>query len=166
MEDSVNNKNKFIKEFIKERLDYLDKTNKKFKYLIETPSENVIQNEKEQIIIFKVKNIEIYKGPVTILGNFDLNTRIWLWAWVTPYFTSKQTKHSRDILEYGLQLDPESNSFIHFYLKNHFISSRIYFETDIALDVHLALSLYIAKTKFIYSKYDKQLNLIQYFMVN
>jgi hypothetical protein len=163
MEDMVN---KDITEFIKQRLNYLDESNNKFKHLIKISSDNVIQNEVDQTIIFKDKDIEIYKGKITTLGSFDLNTKIWLWAWVTPYFTSKQTKHSRDILEYGLKLEPDSNSLIHFYLKNHIISSRIYFDTDIALDVHLAISLYIAKTKFIYPKYDKTLNLIQYFMVN
>ena len=172
MEDNVENdmehsmNNKYIKEFIKERLNYLDESNEKYKHLIKIKSENVKQNDKTRIMTFKDKDIEIYKGKVTTLGSFDLNTKIWLWAWVTPYFTSEQTKHSRDILEYGLNLEPDTNSFIHFYLKSHFVTSRIYFDTDISLEIHLALALYIAKTKFIYPKYDKSLNLIQYFLVN
>ena len=157
---------KDITEFIKQRLNYLDESNNKFKHLIEISQENVTQIEDNQTIIFKEKFIEIYVAPCTILGTFDLNTKIWLWAWVSPYFSSKQTKDSRDILEYGLKFEPDSNSAIHFYLKNHFVSSRLYFDTDIAFDVHLALSLYIAKKKFIYPKYNKPLNVIQYFMVN
>jgi hypothetical protein len=156
---------KDITEFIKQRLNYLDESNNKFKHLIKISPENVNQYNDTQTIIFKEKDIEIYEGKSTTLGTFDLNTKIWLWAWVSPYFTSKETKHSKDILEYGLKLEPDSNSIIHFYLKNHLVSSRLYFDTDIALDVHLAISLYITKTKFIYPKYDKSLNLVQYFMI-
>jgi len=156
---------KEITEFIKQRLNYLDESNNKFKHLIKISPENVNQYNDTQTIIFKEKDIEIYEGKSTTLGTFDLNTKIWLWAWVSPYFTSKETKHSKDILEYGLKLEPDSNSIIHFYLKNHLVSSRLYFDTDIALDVHLAISLYITKTKFIYLKYDKSLNLVQYFMI-
>jgi hypothetical protein len=156
---------KDITEFIKQRLNYLDESNNKFKHLIKISPENVDQYNDTQTIIFKEKDIFLYEGKSTTLGTFDLNTKIWLWAWVSPYFTSKETKHSKDILEYGLKLEPDSNSIIHFYLKNHLVSSRIYFDTDIALDVHLAISLYITKTKFIYPKYDKHLNLVQYFMV-
>ena len=167
MEDSVNsdNDNIDVLGFIKERLDFFDKSNEKFYHLIKSAPENVTQNETELTILFKDKNVDIYQGKATILGTFDLNTRIWVWAWVTPYYTLNQTKHSRDILNYGLNLEPDTNTGMHFYLKNHFISSRIYFETDIALDIHLALALYIAKTKFIYSKSDKQLKTITYFLV-
>jgi len=167
MEDSIynDNNNNDVLEFIKERLDFFDASNKKYYHLIKSPPENVSQNEKEQTILFKEKNIDVYQGKATILGSFQLDTRIWVWAWVTPYFTLKQTKHSRDILNYGLNLEPDINSSIHFYLKNHFISSRIYFQTDIALDIHLALSLYITKTKFMYSKLDKDLKTITYFLV-
>jgi hypothetical protein len=164
MEDTINN-NIYIKDFIKERLDYFDYSNNKFKHLIKILPENVTQDKDKQTITFKDKDIEIYKGNYTLLGIFDLNTKIWIWSWVTPYFTSKETIQSRDILNYGLNLEPESNSLIHFYLKNHFISSRLYFETDIALNIHLALSLYITKNKFIYSIHKKDLNLIQYFII-
>ena len=48
-------------------------------------------------------------------------------------------------------LEPSSNSLIHYYIKSHLVNSRLFFENDIFLDIHLGLSLYISKkAKFIY----------------
>jgi len=163
MEDNIENNN-IIQNFIKERLDKYDKSNSKYNHLIEM--EEVKFNEDDELIIFKEKDIEIYKSKTTILGSFDLNTKIWLWAWVTPFLTASLTKDSRNILKYGLELEPFSNSNIHFYIKAHFVNSRIYFENDIYLDIHLALSLYIIKMgKFIYPKKIKETNTIIYYIV-
>lgn len=146
-----------IKEFIRTRLDKFDESNKKYNHLIE--NSNIKIEDKEGIIniIFNDETGKnIYESKATILGTMDVGTNIWLWAWVTPYFSSSQTKDSRELLQYGLELEPDNNSNIHFYIKSHFVNSRIYFDSNITFDIHLALSLYISKkTKFIYPRIRK-----------
>lgn len=143
--------NEDIKDFIKTRLDYFDKSNKKYYDLV--TNKNITLEEKDNHTIIKFFKDEkvVYEGKSSFLGTMDIESKIWLWSWVTPFAPLEQTKDARDILNYGLALEPDSNSNIHFYIKSHFVNSRIYFNTDITLDIHLALSLYITKRgKFIY----------------
>jgi hypothetical protein len=143
-----------IKEFIRTRLDNFDKSNEKYNYLLDANSIKINKKNDLLYLSFSDKNDKnIYEGQTTVLGSLDLNTNIWLWAWVTPYVSSEESKDSRDILKYGLELEPYNNSNIHFYIKSHFVNSRIYFDSDVTFDIHLALSLYITKkTKFIYPR--------------
>ena len=158
-------------EFIKIRFDNFDKSNKKYEEYIKiqnTEDVNTNLNVKintEGTIIFKKENEIIFEDNVNILGIFDISTCVWLWAWTSPMFTSDELKDSMNILKYGLSYDPKSNSNIHKYIKAHFTCSRIHFDKDIYLDIHLALSLYISKKKFIYPKVDKKLNQIRYYTV-
>ena len=146
-----------IKEFIRTRLDNFDKSNQKYSHLLDAKSTKIEKKENLTYLIFLDKDEnKIQESLVTILGTFDLNTNIWLWAWVTPYFSSEESKDARDILKYGLELEPDNNSNIHFYIKSHFVNSRIYFDSDVTFDIHLALSLYITKKpKFIYPRRKK-----------
>jgi hypothetical protein len=160
-----------IKEFIRNRLDNLDNSNKKYNHLI--INENIKIEERDNNIwfinFFNEDKKVLYENKCSVLGTLDLNTNIWLWGWVTPNFTIEETKDSREILNYGLLLEPNSNSNIHFYIKSHFVNSRIYFDSDTTFDIHLALSFYITKkAKFIYPRRIKGLegtNLIVYYLV-
>jgi hypothetical protein len=159
-----------IKDFIKNRLDNLDNSNEKYSDLINNSNIKFELDDNVNFIKFyDDKQKEIYKGKITILGTLDLDSKVWLWAWVTPNFTIEQSKDSRDILKYALELEPNSNSSVHFYIKSHFVNSRIYFDSDITFDIHLALSFYITKkAKFIYPRITKNLegtNLIVYYLV-
>lgn len=150
----MNDENNDIKDFIKTRLDNFDKINKKYYDLINNENVNIgYIGDEINIKFLNEENKEVYEGKGTILGTFDFEGQVWLWSWVSPNFTIEDTKDARAILNYGLGLEPYSNSIIHFYIKSHFINSRIYFNTDITLDIHLALSLYITKRgKFIYPR--------------
>ena len=143
-----------IKDFIRSRLDNFDKINQKYSNLIENTNVKIESEEgKINIAFFDNQNQKIYSNRATVLGIFDTETRIWLWSWVTPNFTMEETKDARNILKYSLELEPNSNSTIHFYIKSHLVNSRIYFDTKIGLEIQLALCLYISKkSKFIYQK--------------
>jgi len=159
-----------IKEFIKNRLDNLDNSNKKYNDLINNKDFKIEKKEDNYwyIKFFDSEKKILYENKCSILGSFDLNTNIWLWAWVTPNFTIEETKDSRELLNYGLTLEPNSNSNIHFYIKSHFVNSRLYFDSDITLDIHLALSFYITKTsKFIFPRSNiiNNVNVISYYLV-
>ena len=60
----------------------------------------------------------IFEDKASILGIFDINTNVWLWAWTSPTFTQEELKDSLDILKYSLSYDPKSNSNIHKYIKS------------------------------------------------
>lgn len=166
MEDSKKNKilNIDLYEFIKIRLDNLDKSNKEYKEYIKMQDKDNATAYNSRIVFRKDNNI-IFEDNLNILGIFDISTCVWLWAWTSPMFTPEELKDSINILKYSLSYDPKSNSNIHKYIKAHFACSRIHFDKDIYLNIHLALSLYISKKKFIYPKVDKILNQIRYYTV-
>ena len=78
-----------IKEFIRTRLDNFDKSNEKYNYLLDAHSIKINKKNDLLYLSFSDKNDKnIYEGQTTVLGSLDLNTNIWLWAWVTPYVSS------------------------------------------------------------------------------
>lgn len=140
-----------IKSFIKDKLDILDKSKSKYKNYINIKDIEFKVDLEGNKIIFKKPNVESDSYECSLLGIFDLKSRLWLWSWCNPTFTFNETNKARQILNYGLMLEPSSNSLIHYYIKSHLVNSRLFFENDIFLDIHLGLSLYISKkAKFIY----------------
>jgi len=89
-----------------------------------------------------------------ILGYFDNQTNIWIWGWLLSDLKSEHTKICRELLEYGLKLEPSSNSYEHFMIKGLLVNSRIQIEEDVQLDVNIAVyvSLIRNKIKFIYRR--------------
>jgi hypothetical protein len=143
--------NNNISEFIVEKLKDYDKINEQYMNLIKCKDYEL--KDDMTFIFYDDKGKEIYKGKASNLGVFDVFTRSWIWSWSTPNFSSLETSGARDILNYALDLEPQSNSNIHFYLKSHLINSRLYFENTMSLDIHLAICLYInKKAKFIFPK--------------
>ena len=132
-------------EFIKIRLDNFDKSNKEYEEYIKMaeedsknlPNEQLVHRYKNNKIVFSKDNKIIFEDYASILGIFDINTNVWLWAWTSPTFTQEELKDSLNILKYSLSYDPKSNSNIHNYIKAHFTCSRIHFDKDIYLNIHL-----------------------------
>ena len=150
----MDDENNDIKDFIKVRLDNLDKSNKKYENFVNNDNIKIDYKDSQIYITFFENEKVMYEGKTTVLGTMDVDSKVWLWSWVTPNFTIEETKYAREILNYGLNLEPNSNSTIHFYIKSHFVNSRIYFHSDVTLDIHLGLSLYITKRgKFIYPRH-------------
>ena len=157
--------NSDIKVFIRNKLEILDKSNLKYKHLINNKNSIITTNNMETSISFMDNDNAEYTSKTSLLGVFDLKNKIWLWAWSVPSFNLDETKDSRTILNYGLSLDINNSAAIHNYIKPHLINSRLYFENDIYIDIHLGLSLYIIKTaKFIYPRV-KDTNIIVYYLI-
>ena len=142
----------YLKTFIKDKLDILDKSNNKYKNYINTSEYDIITKENTNLFIIEKNEEILYSGKIYILGFFDTNTRLWIWAWSSPDFQSFEIEYSKKILEYGLMLEPLTNANIHYYMKPHLVNSRLFFENSICLDIHLGLILYISKGKFIKSR--------------
>lgn len=85
-----------------------------------------------------------------IMGYYDNNYNIWIWAWVLPEFNETRLELAKTILNYGLNLEPDINSIEHSILKSMIVNSRIRFEDNIELENFLALISYIVKNKILF----------------
>lgn len=131
-----------IPDLIKKSLDYFDKQNNKFdKYL----GGEILLKEKK---IFNKTDKSFNNINFEVLGIFHHSSKVFFWGWVLPYLSINETKISRQLLNYGLNLDPQSNNTEHFYLKSLFVNSRIYIENDFDLDLIQSISSYLLKDKF------------------
>ena len=93
---------------------------------------------------FKIVNAQNFLNAFSTAGNDTLYLFL---SKPAPWNATEDVPTPIDSLE----LEPNNNSNIHFFIKSHFVNSRIYFDSDVTFDIHLALSLYITKKpKFIY----------------
>ena len=117
---------------------------------------NIVINREDNTIQFP-ENIDkkIYKYEV--LGIFDNTTGIWMWAWMVPEFLYNETLIVKKLLNYGLKINPSILTKIaddKLYLKTQLVNSRFVLQDEFQLELHLAISSYLAKDsfKFIYSR--------------
>ena len=141
-----------LSQYIKKAIEYYDNQNIKYKNIIETEEISYKYNINE--ITFKNPNIKYNIFEFETLGYFDNTSHIWVWGWVLQEFSSDQTKLCRDLLNYGLKLDPNTITDEHLFIKPLLINSRILIEEDSQLDINLAIYSYIVRDnfKFIYPR--------------
>ncbi len=137
-------------DLIKKSLEYYDKQNYKNKKYIENTFVEVKSQDK--ILIHDKAGDVLLESEFEVLGLFDNQTNIWLWAWLLPFLSSNETLIARKLLDYALKLEPQSNSDDHYYIKSQLLNSRISIEDSIELDIHLALSSYLIKDSFSFIK--------------
>jgi hypothetical protein len=144
---------------IDKALNYYDQHNIEYDKYIKTDN---IQLEREKNIIkfSDINNNNEFKYE--FLGIFDNTTNIWMWAWLVPDFMFNETNIVRKLLNYGLKISPTSTSKLNnekLYLKTQMVNGRFLLYDNFQLDLHLAISSYLAKDniKFIYYK-KKYLN--------
>lgn len=142
-----------LTNIIDKALYYYDVQNNKYNKYLETDNITVDRNTNK--ILFT--DIDMIEYKYEILGIFDNTTRIWMWAWMVPEFMFNETEIVRKLLNYGLKITPSIVSRVsddRLYLKTQLVNSRFLLDDSFQLDLHLALSSYLAKDnfKFIYSK--------------
>lgn len=142
-----------LNQFIKKSLHYYDNQNLENIEILNTPDANIKFGFDDNTITFilddKKKTFDF-----EILGYFDNQSKIWIWSWLLTNLNSEQTMISRELLNYGLKLEPTSNSVEHFFIKSLLVNSRISIEEDIQLETNLGIFSYIIKNKikFIYPR--------------
>ena len=150
----VNNR---LYHLIEKSLEIYDNQNRAYDDYINNRDIEYKTSESEIIFIFKESNSsKIIKESFKyeILGIFDNDTFIWAWSWLIPYFKSRNTNISKELLQYGLKLEPSSSAIARdedidtVFLKVQFVNSRFLFEDNFQLDIHLALCSYLSKNKF------------------
>ncbi len=159
--------NDSLNQFIKKALQHYDNQNLSNKDFFDVPDSDVKFSLESNTITFIIDDKEkIF--DFEMLGYFDNQSNIWIWAWLLTNLNSEQTKLSRDLLNYGLKLEPTSNSIEHFFIKSLLVNSRLSVEEDIQLDTNLAICSYIIKNKinFIYPRkryIDKSNNYVTFY---
>jgi hypothetical protein len=159
-----------INDLIKKSLIYFDNQNDKYKIYLENTE--IYISEKQIVNKITKKNINNnLKFETEVLGIYSYPTNVFIWSWSLPYLDINDTKISRELLNYGLKLDPSSNTMSHFYLKSLLVNARNYIESDFDLDLIQAISAYILKNKYsfiyptnLYNK-DKKIFMTTYFLV-
>ena len=146
-----------LSTLINDALNYYDKHNIEYSDYIK--SEKIIVERDTNKIIFQEFEKEF---KYEFLGIFDNTTNIWIWAWLVPEFMFNETNISRKLLNYGLKISPTPINKLdneQLYLKTQMVNSRFLLYDNFQLDLHLAISSYLAKEsfKFIYNK-KKYLN--------
>jgi len=123
----------------------------KIKFIEFKNNENVLDQD---YIIFYDKNYnKIHESSYQIFGIYMPQTQMWKWSWAIPSILKKHTYISRKILEYAFDLDVSQ-----YILKSELINSKIKIENDLQLDIHTALSSYIAKQPFVFKWYNRYSN--------
>lgn len=138
-----------IVDLLKKSLLYFDNQNSiYYQYLT-----NTRMHANEQKILDKnTDEVILSDFDMEILGVFNHHSNVFLWSWSLPYLGINETKTTKELLNYGLQLEPTSNSVSHFFLKTLLVNARNYIDSDFDLELIQALSSYILKDKcnFIY----------------
>ena len=140
----------YLSDLIKKSFEHYDKQNEKYKTYMKYHETRLDYRQKK--FIFKNDKIKVeYNGEV--LGIFDSLTKVWIWGWMFPSSVTGSTELSKNLLNYGLKLQPsDKDEYAFLYIKTLLINSRILLKDKLQLDIQLALSSYLIKDNalFIY----------------
>ena len=146
---------------IDKALNYYDKHNIEYSKYIN--SRNITLDRDKNIIKFNdytqsVDNMQsVFKYEV--LGIFDNTTTVWMWAWLVPEFMYNETNIVRKLMNYGLKISPTPTTRLNnekLYLKTQMVNGRFLLYDEFQLDLHLAISSYLAKDSFKFIYYKKK----------
>lgn len=146
------NDNKSIKidSTIRNSLEFYDSNMEKYEtffneitYIKSIPGLNI-----NEMAFFDKNKKLLLQSPYEILGWYVPKQNIWKWSWSIPTLAKKHTFISRKILEYAFELNNDNE----YMLKSKLINSKIDIYNDLQLDIHIALSSYIAKQPLIFKR--------------
>ncbi len=145
-----------LSTLIDKALNYYDKHNIEYDKYIK--SDNIILERDNNIIRFPdVEENKEFKYE--FLGIFDNTTNIWMWAWLVPEFMYNETNIVRKLMNYGLKISPTPTNRLNnekLYLKTQMVNGRFLLYDEFQLDLHLAISSYLAKDNFKFIYYKKK----------
>lgn len=154
-----------LKQLIIKALDLYDRNNLKYYEYINC--NNVIFKNN---IEFHLNDNDKKSAEYEIIGYYDVTNSIWIWGWLLQV-KYNDTELSRELLMYGLKLDPSIINAEQLYLKNLLLNSRFIVNDKIQLEINLAIFSYLLKKKFlfiypkkIYSSDNKNYIIMYYFI--
>lgn len=134
-------------QFIKKALNYYDEQKLKYYDIIKSDDIKFSEEQNEITINFKSNERPLY-GEYEVLGYFDNQTRVWIWGWVLTNLNLESTRICKDLLNYGLKLEPSSNIYEHYFIKTLLVNSRILIEDSTQLDINLAIYSYLMRDRY------------------
>jgi hypothetical protein len=125
-------------------LSYYDNSLNTYSKLLKYKRQLVYDNEKNSYVVrfINKKREVVFVSKCEIIGKYDLLNGYWMWAWADNSYDSHLIQYSKKILNYGLNLDNSK-------LRDHFINSKIFLNSNAQIDIHIALILYILKKPLI-----------------
>lgn len=130
-------------------LEYYDKNNEffyKFFKLIRFIIITKNTGKRNKIELYDENKNLLIATEYEVIGKYYSGASVWVWAWTDPSLSKYQNSVSKQILVYGIELDPSKDIL----LKLQLITSKIIITNEIQLDVQLAVSSYISKQKLIF----------------
>jgi hypothetical protein len=134
-----------LNQFIKKAIEYYDNQKLKYNNLI---SISQVKTDNEMNTIKFIDNNKQDEYMFETLGYFDNNTNIWIWGWLMHQLKSNQTRICRDLLAYGLKLEPDTILEEHNFIKSLLVNSRIMVDEFTQLETNLAICSYLVRDKF------------------
>lgn len=140
-----------LSETVKKSIEHYDNQLWEYRQFINNDDIKITDNE---TITFYFDNDEKEVYDCELLGYYDYQNNIWVWAWVLADFNYKDTPHCKYLLEYGLKLEPRSATQEQIMIKGILVNSRIKIDESIQLDINLSIYSYLVKDriKFIYPR--------------
>lgn len=137
-----------MNNIIKNSLEYYDsKYNNLIKKLKIEKNEHVIKKDnnfdlKENIFIIKdINNNNKFTSNYEILCSWDEENKIITWSWALPNINKNKMYISKNLLNYGLDLNDDNL----LELKNILINSKIKIENKISLNILMMIFLFLSK---------------------
>jgi hypothetical protein len=149
-------------DIINDALKYYDENNekykklkKKMKYMKVAPGEQK-DIEGIKLVFYDENKEELFTSRVEVFGKYYYSAETWIWGWSIPYLHKALTGTSRKIWLYGTDIDISNDANI--LLKNELLTSRFRIDDKIQLEIHAAISSYLAKKPFIFRWKEFYLN--------
>ncbi len=108
--------------------------------------------QKSRIIFYDKNNKILFTANWEIMGEFFKKTNLWVWSWNINGLKKNQTLISKQLLKYGLDVDPNNSKdeFIKMILSN----SRFVIRNIPSLNIISYISLYLSKKENIFNIQD------------
>lgn len=133
-------------EYHDKNMEKYDKIISKIKFWKVEPVDSDLEHSK--IIFYDKNKKEIFKTRYEIIGLYNNISNTWVWAWSIPFFKRNSTYISKKILNYGLDIPPDTENR---FLKSELITSRFRISDKIQLDLHVSIASYISKKPMVYN---------------
>lgn len=101
------------------------------------------QSGMNEIILYDDNKNIIYNSKIQLLGIYMPNIKLWKWGW-SLIVNKKDNYISRKILEYALDINEPKVVFI----REPLINSNITINSELELDLFIALCLYLSKQTY------------------
>ncbi len=148
--------NKMSINIVNDALKYYDGNNDKYKHIKKQIKfvKNAIVDIKDieglKLVFFDENMNELFTSRVEILAKYYNVINVWVWGWSLPSINKYLTSIIRKVFLYGTDIDLNKNS-ANVLLKNELVTSRFRIDDDVQIDIHCAISSYLAKKPFVFA---------------